>query len=102
MFERNLFSSFVNAGNYNRVKEIISTSKGGIILKYERGSLKVFRLCQCRVFVAKYGSKDYKKVERSSSDSGPLPLEAFSFYKFVSGYQKNELSSYLTNIRFVF
>ena len=81
---------------------MIASSKGGIILKYEHGSLKVFRLCQCEVFVAKYGSQDYQKVERSSSDSGPIPMEVFNFYKFVSRFQNDQVSSHVTTFRFVY
>jgi len=93
--------TFKYAGNYDQVTKIISQSKGGIILKYEHGSLKVFRLCQCWVFVAKYGSQEYKqKVPRSLSGSGPKPLEVFNFYTFVNRLQNNQDSSHVTTFRF--
>merc|ERR1719376_2030236 len=93
--------TFKYAGNYDQVTKIISQSKGGIILKYEHGALKVFRLCQCWVFVASYGSQVCKqKVPRSLSDSGPMPLEVFNFYTFVNRFQKNQVSSHVTTLRF--
>jgi len=92
--------TFKYAGNYDQVTKIISSSRGGIILKYERGSLKVFRLCQCRVFVASYGSQVFQKVPRSTIDSGPMPLEVFNFYTFVNILQNNLVSSHVTTFRF--
>jgi len=91
--------TFKYAGNYDQVTKIISSSRGGIILKYERGSLKVFRLCQCRVFVAKYGSQVFQKVPRSTIDSG-VDLQVFNFYTFVNRLQNNQVSSHVTTLRF--
>jgi len=92
--------TFKYKGDYDRVTNIITSSKGGIILKLERGTLKVYRLCQCRVYVGSYGCQDYQKVCRSSSETGPVPFEVFSFHKFVSGYQNSQLHSHVTTIRF--
>ena len=89
------------SGNSEHVKRIIQNSKGGIILKFKKKQLKIYRLCQQRVFFNRFGGKSSQKIERSCAAYGRRSSRVFCYHSYTSGLKKGHISDFTTTIRFV-
>ena len=86
-------------GNSAQVLRTIKNSKGGIILKYKNKQLKLFRLCQQRVFLDR--GKKLQKVERSCAQLGKNSHRLFCYDKHVFSLKYGQNSDFTTIIKFV-
>ena len=92
-------STKMSLGSSDQVMRIIKNSKGGIILHYEYKKLKVYRLCQQRVFLKR--GKNLQRVERSCAELGQNSHEVFCYHKHVFGLKYGKVSDFTATLKFV-